>query len=94
MDIRFQDEFLTAQMFGEIEAPFWLGASDIQSEGNWLWDPNQEEVSLSEYWEDRRPSNSNRYNCLGMLHFTVSGTLVSGMFDAACTMLYRSVCEY
>ena len=41
MEIRSQEEYDAAQQFQPTHAePIWLGASDLQTEGQWLWQSN------------------------------------------------------
>ena len=88
MEIRSQKEFEKAVSFGQkFEGDFWLGASDIQEEGDWVWESNQEEVNRNEFWIRKRPHNRTDVNCLAFLK-------PRGLFDWHCTARLNSVCEY
>ena len=52
MEIRTQEEYETALQSRLVDngSKFWIGGSDIQVEGNWVWDSNQEDVILNEFW--------------------------------------------
>lgn len=39
---------------------FWIGASDLASEGNWLWLPSKQKFSYSN-WAPTEPDNINYY---------------------------------
>ena len=86
MEIHSQEDYSTASQFHwEIDS-FWLGANDIQEESNWIWDSNQEQVNLNEFWSRGRPTDRPDRNCLEMSTF--------GMYDWYCTSPRRSVCEF
>ena len=74
------------QIYQDTSRTFWLGGNDIQTEGNWVWESNEEEINLNVFWMNGKPTNSNADNCLAM----TSG----GMFDFGCTRDLRLVCEY
>ena len=88
MKIRSQKEFEKVVTFGQkFERDFWLGASDIQAEGSWVWESNQEEVNRNEFWIRERPQNRTDVNCLAFSE-------PRGLFDWHCTARLNLVCEY
>ena len=88
MEIRTQEEYETALQSRVVlnGYKFWIGGSDIEVKGNWVWDSNQEGVILNEFWVSGSPLNTREKNCLAMSS--------SGMVDASCSVLRRSVCEF
>ena len=87
MEVHTQGDFDTALRFHEkVDESYWLGANDIEKEGNWTWDSNQDKVSLNEFWYVGRPyDNKTATNCLAMLY---------RLFDWRCQALYMSLCEF
>ena len=86
MEVRNQEEFDRALRFRlTIPSPIWLGGSDIQVEGNWVWDSNGEAVNLNQFWLETRPDNSPSRNCI---------LLDRGMFDFGCNYGQSSFCEF
>ena len=87
MEIRTQEEYDSAVGFSqEFSAYFWLGGSDLQVDGNWVWESNREGVDMNEFWYSGMPRDRNDLNCLGMDSF--------GMYDWYCHLGYNSVCEH
>ena len=66
MEVRNQAEFELSQvMVYEVNARFWLGASDIESEGEWIWESDNEAVRLDRYWKSGEPGGlPSNYDCL------------------------------
>ena len=87
MELRTQEEYDAArQLAQENTYTFWLGANDIQTEGNWIWDSNGEEVERNDFWRSGKPTDLNFFNCLGIDHV--------GLLDFQCPSDLRFVCEY
>ena len=85
IEIRTQDENDRAHiLFGD--SPFWLGANDKQEEGHWVWESNQEDVNLNEFWFEGRPSDNSQRNCLILFPDR-------GMFDYICSDRFNSFCD-
>ena len=65
----------------------WLGATDVEVEGQWVWDSNGDFVRLTKYWSYGRPLFNRRdLNCLAVWD--------SGMFGYNCTKPLSFVCEF
>ena len=90
MEIHTHEEFRkTGQLLQEIEQSFvWLGGSDLQEEGNWVWDSNQESINRMEFWYPGRPYDHNEnHNCLGFYSTAMTDSV-------GCTYTRFSICEY
>ena len=88
MEVRTQEEFETAQRFlEEIQERIWLGGSDIQEEGVWIWASNDERINMDLLWRDGEPNNggSGSEHCLDFV--------TEGFNDNVCTEKYYFVCE-
>ena len=70
---------------------FWIGASDIASEGNWIW-VNGERASSSELiWRSGQPNNDGgNEDCLGADGLSSEIGLA---YDGRCTILHIGLCE-
>ena len=87
MEIRSRDEYNTAQRFIQEIGWFWLGANDMQAEGNWVWNSDEEKIVRNEFWANGRPVNRDNNDCLTMTY--------NGMYDYICNdESGPSVCEY
>ena len=87
-EIRNRDEYMAVLRFNEQTGNYyWLGASDVEVEGQWVWDSNGDFVRLTKYWSYGRPLfNRSDHNCLAMWS--------DGIFDYNCTKLLSFVCEF
>ena len=86
MDIYSQEDYDRAERYRQDHmGRFWLGANDLQTQGSWVWESSQEEVSLNEFWWVNRPANDIDFRCVALRNF--------GMFDYECTRLFPSVCK-
>ena len=87
MEVHTREDYERALRFREImENGFWLGGNDKESEGNWVWNSNEEKVKLNEFWRTSRPKQDSSKNCL------VMGD--DGMWDASCANTRKSVCIF
>ena len=86
MEIRTQEEFETALRFKEELGGLWLGGNDLQQHGNWVWDSNNEQVSLNEFWRIGNPTGVINRDCLSLAF--------DRMTNWSCSTGYASVCEY
>ena len=65
---------------------FWIGMSDIRSEGNWVWVNGETATSSELIWSSRQPDNVGNQDC-GALY-------TSGYADDGwCERLYFGLCE-
>ena len=86
-EIRTQEEYDAAQDFGPaIGNEMWLGGSDLQVDGHWVWESNQGDISLIQFWMGGRPLSGNNVNCLAIQ--------AQGMFDFVCSASYKSICQF
>ena len=72
---------------------FWIGASDIASEGNWIW-VNGERVNSSELiWRSGQPNNvGGNEDCLRVYGFPTSAD-VALAYDGLCSTSHLGLCE-
>ncbi|XP_047467267.1 uncharacterized protein LOC125023800 [Mugil cephalus] len=74
------------------EGGYWMGLTDVATEGTWVWVNNVTEVSPL-YWRSGQPSHSGplRGNCGAFLHYTDN---LKTWFNANCTdTLLNWICE-
>ena len=87
MEIHTEAQFNSAiQLRRYINANFFLGATDTEVEGNWVWDSSEEVVRLDVFWHGARPFVRDDLDCAAMFR--------DGMFDYHCTAPYKAVCEF
>ena len=85
MEIRTQEELDIAIAYSGV-VPLWIGGSEIQEEGNWVWDSNQEEVNPNEFWYDYAPPYDSERSCLAVSY--------DGFVDSRCSCLAKFICEF
>jgi hypothetical protein len=67
----------------------WLGATDIDHEGLFVWVDGSEVDKKFENWADGQPSNSN-----GNEHCAVISSELHRWNDLLCSRFFISVCEF
>ena len=71
---------------------YWIGASDITSEGNWVW-LNGESASRSELiWASGEPDGGRRENCVDVVSQPVRSD-INRAHDHSCTIDFQGLCE-
>ena len=66
---------------------FWIGVSDISSEGNWVWVNGETATSSELIWSSGQPDNARNIQHCGALY-------TSGYADdGTCTSTYFGLCE-
>ena len=85
MEIRLHEELDRAIQYSSTY-PLWIGGSDIQEEGNWVWNSNQEEVNLNEFWYDNGPYYDIDTNCLAVFR--------GAFIDNRCSSVGIFACEF
>ncbi|KAL4231972.1 hypothetical protein ACF0H5_009549 [Mactra antiquata] len=67
---------------------FWLGGSDQASEGTWIWDKSQQQITYTK-WKTGEPNNAGKgENCLTM---SFSDNFLWN--DNNCAHKYNFICE-
>ena len=85
-------EFRTQEDYGkailllnEVNRDFWIGASDLATNGQWLWNSLDDQVDLSQFWENLTPSEDVNRNCVKFGE--------DGMYNGNCEFSSSVVCE-
>ncbi|XP_038151965.1 C-type lectin domain family 4 member E-like [Cyprinodon tularosa] len=79
------------------EDKFWIGLTDLEEEGRWLWvDGSPLNTSLS-FWTDGQPDNWSKNilkqaDCVRMGQIGGADELKS-WFDTSCDLHQKSICE-
>ena len=95
MEVRTQEEFDKAvQLVAQTEnGMFWIGGSDLQQEGVWVWDSNRERMDMDEFWNDNEPNNHDHgEDCLQMSGHHYEDVHVFGFNDIRCSAHLPYVC--
>ena len=67
MEVRTQEEYDLLPVFREMGANFWIGASDNETERDWRWVSNGDQVNISDpVWYQNRPQTKTNQNCLSV----------------------------
>ena len=85
MEVRTKDVYNeTSDLKGLMDGDFWLGGSDIENEGHWVWNSDGEPVQF----QVNVGNDPLAQNCLGMKK-------KSGNFhDRPCDNEIRFICEW
>ncbi|CAG2254486.1 CLEC17A [Mytilus edulis] len=77
-----ENDFLkmTAIAYGQM---YWLGGSDIQNEGSWIWASSLTQFTFTD-WSPTEPSNGTGENCVRMWSYWM---------DTPCNRNVRFICE-
>ncbi|CAC5411740.1 unnamed protein product [Mytilus coruscus] len=82
-----EDSWLTSVLKDEV----WMGMSDIQIEGYWIWDFDMSSLSFNQ-WHPGEPNGGGRENCgLYCKQRCKQSSFVWN--DAVCSLVYGYVCE-
>ena len=94
MEVRSQEQFEEATQFRlEFGRHIWLGGSDSQEEGVWVWDSNQEGMNMEQFWGSGEPSNYGGYeDCLQIVEELASNDHIY-LNDILCGEQMPSICE-
>ncbi|CAL4063133.1 unnamed protein product, partial [Meganyctiphanes norvegica] len=86
------EDFELMQIIGSKVSTTWLGASDQDSEGEWVWQHSKETFPLSSnMWECTHPSGGTDHNCLATI---ANGTHHRAyLYDGRCTNYWHFVCQ-
>ena len=75
-----------------IDLHFWIGASDIASEGNWVWVNGEPAKSSELIWANGQPDGGVMKNCLVLAGWP-NGPNIARAFDSPCRLEYLGICE-
>ena len=85
MEVRDDADVDTAVWVQENIGDFWLGGSDIDTEGSWVWASDGAPINMTRYWASGEPSDSvGIQNC--------AAPTVSGMRDVFCGGYLAFIC--
>ncbi|XP_068603714.1 immune-related, lectin-like receptor 4 [Brachionichthys hirsutus] len=92
--------FLMEQLSGKMETKddkFWIGLTDSEEEGLWLWVDNSPLNSSLAFWAYKQPDDwmeedSDGEDCARMGEKGSPSTM-SSWFDKSCKVRHRHVCE-
>ena len=93
MEVRPQEQFEEATQFRlEFGRHIWLGGSDSQEEGVWVWDSNGQGINMEQFWILGEPTSS--YGAEDCLEIVVRDNASNiGLNDAWCGYQRYSICE-
>ena len=72
---------------------YWIGANDIESEGNWVWIYGEHASSSELSWRNGQPDNSGgNQDCL-LIRANPASSYFGLAYDYACATEWRGICE-
>ncbi|TRY69218.1 hypothetical protein TCAL_13112 [Tigriopus californicus] len=71
---------------------WWVGASDIDNEGTWLWEEGRELVVYND-WLPEEPSNDKGEDCMIFRKKGAGSELIFGWDDRQCSEQNLFICE-
>ncbi|XP_041867609.1 hepatic lectin-like isoform X2 [Melanotaenia boesemani] len=100
IDSREEQEFLEARLrekMEEAQDKFWIGLTDSEEEGRWLWVDGSSLDTRLNFWNSNEPDNWTGENpdgedCVRMGEKGGSADLKC-WFDRVCSDPYKSICE-
>ncbi|KAF3834240.1 hypothetical protein F7725_025444, partial [Dissostichus mawsoni] len=100
IESREEQEFLEQKVRGEMTADedkFWIGLTDSETEGKWLWTDRSPLDNSLKFWSGTEPDNYEEVNpdgedCARMGERGESAHVMC-WFDASCKAFHRSICE-
>ncbi|XP_036000719.1 CD209 antigen-like protein E [Fundulus heteroclitus] len=101
IDSREEQMFLFGRLSNimeEAEDKFWIGLTDSEEEGSWLWVDGSPLKSSWSFWSDNQPDNKSKdapaaeADCVRMGKKVGAGILKS-WFDTSCKYPQKSICE-
>ena len=86
-EVRTQEDYDRAVQLQQVLGnSFWLGGSDIEEEGVWVWDSNHEVMDMNRFWHSGEPS-AHFEDCVIMW-------APFGFCDLTCSDSLPYVCEF
>ena len=59
MEVETQEQFeQVLQIASNMQRDVWLGGNDIEEEGVWVWDVNNQRIDMNQFWGTRQPSRN------------------------------------
>lgn len=71
---------------------WWVGASDIDNEGIWMWEEGREIVVYND-WLPEEPTNEKGEDCMIFRKNGTGSELIFGWDDRQCTEQNLFICE-
>ena len=75
-----------------ISSRFWIGASDIASEGNWMWLNGERVDSSTLTWGTGQPDSSGNQDC-GSVFVVFPYSPPGTVDDSTCSVQHKPLCE-
>lgn len=81
--------------FANKSEKYWIGLSDIEKEGEWVWVDGKDTSKRKVAWDVGQPDNSQRHDsngedCAAIIISSISGLIT---YDLSCHLNYSYICE-
>ena len=85
-EVRTQEDYDKAiLLLEEVNRDFWLGGSDLATDGDWLWNSLNDPVNMTQFWINGQPVNDANRNCIKIRS--------DGFYNGNCEFPNSVVCE-
>uniref|UniRef100_H3ABB2 C-type lectin domain-containing protein n=1 Tax=Latimeria chalumnae TaxID=7897 RepID=H3ABB2_LATCH len=76
----------------QIQAVYWIGLTDQDSEGWWEWVDNTNSYHSERFWRNGEPNGYSRENCATIGGWG-SAEIIKEWFDVSCQKRFYGICE-